>query len=212
MTNRRDLSAKNAAVAFTQITPQYEICAENSALMLTEIQRLVEEKGADACSVATYQQAFSTLNAEGKLKLQELPRSEPEPDLEHMSAAEYKRRVVVPEWQSRQKKAEPPSEKHKTLQTLFESHGLALSSYNLKLVTGFMNARGLEYSVSNLETAIEHLNLEVSDAVVERLPADIYRKVVVEPEFRERESKQPKPEPSNVPLGVRSYSSWLHNQ
>jgi hypothetical protein len=211
MTDKRDLAAKSAAVTFTELNPQYVICPENSALMLTEIQRLVDEKGADPCAVTTYQQAFSTLNAEGKLKLQEPPRSEPEPDLERMSAAEFKRRVVLPEWQSRQKKAEPPSEEHKTLQTLFESHGLALSPYNLKLVTGFMNARGLEYSVANLETAIEHLNLEVSDAVVESLPADVYRKVVVEPEFRERQSKEPTPQPDR-PFGVKSWSSYIHNR
>lgn len=211
MTHKRDLAAKSAAVVFTELTPQYVVCPENSVLMLTEIERLVNENGDDPCAVSTYLQAFSTLNAAGKLKLQDSPRSEPEPDLEHMSAAEYKRRVVVPEWQSRQKKTEPPSEEQKTLQTLFESHGLALSPYNLKLVTEFMNRRGLEYSVSNLETAIEHLNLEVSDAVVESLPADVYRKVVVEPEFRERQSKEPTPQPDR-PFGVKSWSSYIHNR
>jgi hypothetical protein len=191
-------------------TPQYQLCPENSGQMIAYLQ---EHPELDVTEVSSYQQAFNALNSQGKIKLQEPPRSEPEPDLESMSAAEYKRRVVVPEWQSRQKPKSEPSEEERTLKHLFESQGLAASAYNTKLVADFMNTRGLDYSVANLETAIEHLrgSLEVSDAVVERLPADVDRKVVVEPEFRERQSKQPTPK-RDRPFGVKSWSSYIHSR
>ena len=72
-----------------------------------------------------------------------------------------------------------------------------------------------DFSLENPAHAVETLGdclvLELSDAAIEQMPSHLYKKYV-EQEFRERQSKQPQPKPSERPFGVRSWSEWVHNR
>jgi hypothetical protein len=76
-----------------------------------------------------------------------------------------------------------------------------------------MDQRGLGYSPANLTQAIEANEpaLEPSEAAIEQMPSGEYKTRIVDPLLREWQAKQPKPEPSRIPLGVRP-TRYLHER
>jgi len=208
-----DQAIANAARTFLETSPRYLVCPENWERMLGYL----ENSNLDPTAVASFQTAFGALNAEGKLKLKDVdPAPEPEltdADFERMSAEDFKRLVVLPEHQARQK--EPVREVDPLAKKFWDANpDYRPSAYNAGVLIDWLFERQIEPTLENLNTALEQCEgrLEVSDAAVEALPADIYRKVVVEPEFRERQSKLPPPKPSERPFGVRSWSEWIHSR
>jgi hypothetical protein len=201
----------NAAKTFLETCPRYVVCPENWKRMLAYL----ENSNLNPTAVASFQTAFDALNAEGKLKLKDLdPVPQPElteADFERMSAEDFKRLVVIPEHEARQKKT--PRKVDPLAKEFWDAHkDCAPNAYNAGILVDWLFERQLEPTLENLNTAFEQCEgrLEVSDAVLESLPADVYRKVVVEPEFQERQSKLPPPKPTERPFGVRSWSEWIH--
>jgi hypothetical protein len=210
-----------AAKTFLERHPSYIVCEENSKRLLREAVRLVDEEGADPANVATYERAFSACLAD--LKLNEAPQSKPLDEMtgEELAALPDKKKDLLPdhilkrlanyEFQQRRKRPEP-SEADLILLPLFTKEGFADSTKNRAIIGGYLDKRGLGYSLPNLSLAIDACSerLEPSTQALEEMSGDEYRKSIVEPEFARKQAAQPKRE-SSKPWGVSS-TQWLHSQ
>jgi len=117
-------------------------------------------------------------------------------------------------WQLQQRWQKPVlSEDAEILKALFEQQGFAFSAKNSRTVQLWMNSRGLGYSPSNIEQAIlvNESALDQSEAEMAQMGSREYRERVVNPELRELQAKQPKPEPSRVPFGIRT-TRYIHER
>ena len=223
--NQQDKFAQSAAALFVSRHPEYKVVPENWEVMRSALEEL-HNAGYDMRATTTYETAFE--NCRDRLQLQETAPatalSYDELSMEQLAALSPKELDRVPDrvlrklasWEATQRMKPQPSDTDLMLKELFQSHGLADSAFNKAKVAKFMDEHGLDYSLENLTSVIQQLRdhppgLEVSDAVVENLDSETYKNVVVIPEWKEQQAKQPKPEPSRVPIGVR-YTSWLHNQ
>jgi hypothetical protein len=76
-----------------------------------------------------------------------------------------------------------------------------------------MDDRGLGYSEANLTQAVEacESGLEPSEQAIQDMSSKEYKEKIVDPTFRDLQAKQPKPEPSRTPLGIR-WTRYLHEQ
>ena len=200
----KDLAFKNAAVAFTELHPEYIVCAENSAVIM---QWLLENPDVDRSSVSAYQQAFEAVR--GSLRLREAePVPEPPLDPERMSSEDYKNLIVIPEFSQRNKPLDP------LVRDFFASHKhIRMCSHNWSTIIDWLYDRQLEPSQANLHTAAEACwvspGLEVSDKYLDSLPSEELKKLA-EAEFREMHANDPAPQ-SIKPLGV-SWSRWKNER
>lgn len=213
--------ATAAGKVFIERHSSYIRCPENAKLMMKEVLRLVEEENSDPANVGTYERAFS--NCRENLRLQEIsqPKTVDEMTPEELSALPDKEKdrlsshllKRLANWELDQRRKRPePSDADLILRPLFGDEGFADSTKNRAIIGGWMNKRGLGYSLSNLSLAIEACSehLEPSPQALERMSADEYRKSIIEPEFAKKQAAQPKRE-SRQPWGVK-YTEWLHNQ
>jgi len=214
--------AINAAKYFLEKHPRYIVCPENSTILTAEILRLVDE-GADPSAVTTYDTAFSNcweqLTLRDEAPQQKTPEELTMEEIAVLSPGEQER---LPDpilrrfanWELQQRKQKPVlSETDAILKSLFESAGFADSLKNRATIGKWMDARGLLYSRGNLTQAIDacEAGLEPSEAAIESMSGDEYKARIVDPRFREWQAKQPKPEPSRFPLGVRP-TRYLHER
>jgi hypothetical protein len=200
----RDLACKNAAVAFTELHPEYIVCAENSALIL---QWLLENPDLDKASVSAYERAFEAMRGSLKLRKPE-PVPEPAPDPEKMDSETFKQKILIPEFSQRNKPLDP------LVRDFFTSHKhIKMCSHNWSTIIDWLYARQLEPSQANLHTAAEACwnspGLQVSDSYLESLPSSELKKIA-EAEFRQMHANDPAPQ-SMKPLGV-SWSRWANER
>jgi hypothetical protein len=211
-----------AAKYFVEKHPRYIVCPENSKILTAEILRLVDE-GADPTAVVTYDIAFSNRVADLTLKAEEFgqPKKPEELTMEEIAALTPGEQDRLPSavlrrfanWELQQRRKKPVIDEDQALLTkLFEENGFAFSAKNVGAISKWMDERGLGYSPANLTQALEtnEGKLEPSEAEIEHMPASEYKERIVNPELREWQAKQPKPEPS-VPFGVRR-TRFLHEQ
>ncbi len=196
----RNKLAVDAALAFMAAEPAFIAIPENSKAIVEYLENHPE---LPPIEIASYQQAFRACHDRLRFEHQ-------------MSAEEFKRAVVIPAWQKKQQDKPKLSEIDVTLKDLFESRGFRDSLKNRAAVNQYLRENNVEdFSLENLSRAVETLGdcltLELSDAAIEQMPSDIYRKHI-EQEFRERQAKQPTPQPSERPFGVRSWSEWIHSK
>jgi hypothetical protein len=196
----RNKLAVDAALAFMAAEPAFIAIPENSKVIVEYLENHPELQPTE---IVSYQQAFRACRDRLRFEHQ-------------MSAEEFKQAVVIPACQKRQHDKPKPSEIDVMLKELFESHGFRDSVKNRAAVNQYMRDHDVEdFSLSNLAKAVEALGdclaLELSDAAIEQMPSHIYKKVV-EQEFLGRQQKQPQPQPSERPFGVRSWSEWIHSK
>jgi hypothetical protein len=195
--------ALDAALAFMAAEPTFIAIPDNSKVMVEYFENHPELQPTE---ITSYQQAFRACRDRLRFEHQ-------------MSAAEFKQAVVITAWRKRQEPKPQPSETDVMLKELFESHGFRDSLSNRAKVGRYMKDHEIDnYSpdyLENLGHAIETLSeypgLEPSDAAIAAMPSHEYRKII-EREFKERQEKQPQPKSSERPLGVRSWSEWVHNR
>jgi len=205
----RDLAARNAAQTFSDLTPAYLPCPENLQAIIRWFNAHPE---ADPTEVNSFQSAFSQLCAEGKLKMPEPIEQElTEADYRTMSADEFRKRIVEPQFAEQERKAKP--EVDPFAGEFWTAHpDVAPSKKNSSILLNWLFRRDLAPTQGNLHVAYESTSeqMEPSDEAISRMSADEFKKRIVEPEFQEIESKRPKPE-RQFPLGVR-YTRYLHDR
>ena len=191
------------------------MCPENSKILLAEILRLVDE-GADPSAVATYDRAFSNCWEQLTLREEETSQAKAPEELTMEEIASLspieQDRLPSPvlrrfaNWELQQRKLRPVlSEADTIIKELFEENGFADSAKNRSTIGKWMDNKGLGYSPANLKQAIEACepDLELSQAAIESMSSDEYKARIVDPQVREWQAKQPKPESSRIPLGMR---------
>ena len=212
--NDQGMFATNAAKVFLEQHPSYIACPENCRVLMAEIQKLIDEEQVDSGNVATYEKAFLRCWQDLKLREAAKPKSPEEMTMEEIAALSPAEQDRLPgpilrrfaNWELQQRMRKPVlTEVDAILKTLFENNGFADSIRNRATVGKWMDERGLMYSGENLTRAIEacEAGLEPSEAAIESMSGDEYKKRIVDPKFHEWQAKQTKPEPSCIPLGVR---------
>lgn len=78
-------------------------------------------------------------------------------------------------------------------------------------IADYIFDRKLTPTLANFEFAYQAVHKEV-ELAINRIPSDEWKRRVVIPAFKARQAAQPKPTESRVPWGVKSYTSWLHDQ
>ncbi len=97
---------RTAANTFKELAPQYVPCYHNWQILREEIMKRPDVLTASV-DVQSYLEAYESVK--NKLLLRVLDESDkPEPaltegDIENMSSEEYKRRIVIPEFQAAQR-------------------------------------------------------------------------------------------------------------
>jgi hypothetical protein len=212
--------ATAAAKVFLERHPSYVVGSHNADLMSKAILRLVDSEGADPANVSTYERAFQDCLQELELREPEQPKSVEEMTAEELSALPPEKQDRLPshlllkvanfDLNKRWKKPEA-SEHSQFLKETFESEGFAFSPANAKIINDWIEQRGLGFTSANLRLALADCEdkLELSEKVLNEMPADEYRKTVIEREFNQRQKEQPKRE-QRQPWGVK-YTEWLHN-
>jgi hypothetical protein len=232
----------NAAKAFLQFHPEYELTPGNARILSAQVLQLIEE-GYDPADVGTFEVAFQ--NRRVALKLKDLPPPETplEETMEYRSREYFRelspedkeafgarlakltdrQRDSLPDWLARfhvqydvrnQNKA-VVSEADAILRPLFLSEGFADSSKNRAIVAGWMNKRELGYSLGNLKLALSECaeHLEPSAEAIDKMSADYYKKTIVDPEFKKQQAEKAKqPTRGRGNPPGFSYVSWLHGQ
>jgi hypothetical protein len=204
MTEIKELACRNAAVAFTELHPEFVVCPENSALIL---QWLVENPDADKSSVSAYEQAFEAMRDSLRLREPE-PTPEPAPDPEKMDAETFKQTILIPEFSQRSKPLDP------LVGDFFKSHPhIRMCSRNWSTIIDWLYERQIEPSQANLHTAADACwissGLEVSDSYLDSLSSAELKRLA-EAEFRQMHANDPAPQ-SAKPIGV-SWSRWHHDR
>ena len=192
--------ALDAALAFMAAEPMFIAIPDNSKVI---VDYLANHPDLDPTAISSYQQAFRICHDRLRFEHQ-------------MSADEFKKAVVIPAWKRQHQQKVQPSKIDLTLKDLFESRGFRDSLKNRAAVNQYLREQAVEdFSLENLAHAVESLGdclvLELSDAAIEQMPSDTYKKHV-EREFRDRLAKLPEPQPSERPFGVRSWSEWIHSK
>jgi len=192
--------AVDAALEFMAQRPEFIAIPSNSKIIVEYLQNHPE---LEPTEINSYHQAFRACHDSLRFEHQ-------------MSAEEFKQAVVIPAWQKRQRDKPKPSEVDVMLKEIFESRGFRDSVKNRAAVNQYLREQNIEdFSLEDLGRAVETLGdcltLELSEDAIERMPSHIYKKVV-EQEFRDRQAKQPQPQPSERPFGVRSWSEWIHSK
>jgi hypothetical protein len=204
----RDIAAKNAAQTFAELTPAYLPCPENLEAI---VKWFKAHPDADPTEVNSFQSAFSQLSAEGKLKMPE--PTEPEltdADYKTMSADEFRKRIVEPQFAEQKRKAKPDVDPFAG--EFWAAHpDVAPSKKNSAILLNWLFRRDLAPTQGNLHVAYESTSsqMEPSDLAISRMSSDEFKRRIIDPEFREIESKRPKPE-RKFPMGVR-YTRYLHD-
>jgi len=215
------MTHKAAAQVFLELTPEYIVCPENAKILEKEIVKLVDREGFDPADVATYRKAFCRVA--DQLKLNEIREQKPleefsGEELSKLSTAE-KDRLSTPltkrlaDFEFQQSRLKPEvTQEQQWARAEFEDADAAYSPANCRIVTDWLKSNGLALTPQNIRVAIIQVGeqLAPSEAYLNSLSADRYRKEVVEPEFRKQRASERKPE-SKLPFGIKSYADWLHS-
>jgi hypothetical protein len=233
-----------ACQVFLERHPEYEAIPGNSRILVGELLRLSEEEGLSANDVYTIETAFENKRHLLKLKelppiehplestlayfsreyFRELSAEEKEALGIRLSGLSAKERDSLPDHLARFlvsfefKKAREPKQLDpatEILLPLFVELGYADSIRNRAIIAGWLNARGLEYTIPNLNLAIDETkeHLDYSPQAIDRMDAKTYKQKVVDPLVKKEQAakaKEIKHDRGNPP-GF-SYVSWLHEQ
>lgn len=201
----RDLAARNAAQTFAELTPAYLPCPENQEGIINWFKA---HPDADPTEVSSFQSAFFELRAKRKLKMPE--PTEPEVDYKTMSADEFRKRIVEPQFAEQKRKVKP--EVDPFAGAFWAAHpAVAPSKKNSAILLNWLFRRDLAPTPGNLHTAYESTSeqMEPSDEAISQMSSDEFKKRIVDPEFREIEGKRPKRD-RQFPMGVQ-YTRFLHD-
>ena len=133
-----------------------------------------------------------------------------EADYKTMSADEFRERIVEPQFAEQKRKAKPEIDPFAG--EFWAAHpDVSPSKKNSAILLNWLFRRDLAPTQGNLHTAYESTSgqMEPSDLAISRMSSDEFKKRIVDPEFREIESKRPRRE-RKFPIGVR-YTRYLHD-
>jgi hypothetical protein len=106
LNDERFVAEKTAANCFKELVPEYVACQHNWQILQEEMLKRpdIEKTSID---VNSYLEAYEAVKDNLLLRvLEEKPPAPPAPtdqELENMSSEEYKRRIVIPEFEAAQK-------------------------------------------------------------------------------------------------------------
>jgi hypothetical protein len=235
----------SACQVFLERHPEYEAIPGNSRILVGELLRLSDEENMDPASVYSVEAAFENKKHLLKLKelppveqplestlayfsqeyFRELSADEKEALGIRLSTLSPRERDGLPDHLARflvsfefKKSREPKTLDPATeiLLPLFVELGYSDSVRNRAIVGSWLNSKKLEYTLSNLQLAVEETkeHLDLSEVAIDRLSSQEFKKRILDPAIkkdRAEKEKQPKRQREGPPPGF-DYVSWVNGQ